>query len=120
MTHIKEHPSDDPRLHEFAESFGHKIDTRWKTLLAVSEKTGEWLGYLQIIDAPSSVSGWKSEGKETISAIKAMRDFCREIGVVITWCEQKSPLYRFMERFGFQKPGIEVFFTLPNQKKGAK
>jgi hypothetical protein len=116
---ITEINSDSEELHKFAESFGHKIDPRWKTLIAINEKTGEWLGYLQVIDQPSTISGWKRPGMDTIKAIKAMDEFCSECGIGITWCEQKSPFYPYMERLGFQKSGIEVFFSLPKEKNKA-
>jgi hypothetical protein len=110
---IKEVDSSDPKLLDFAKSFGHDIDPRFRTLVAEQAKTGEWLGYLQIINQPSTISGWKRPGLDTIKAIKAMDKVCAENGIGIAWCHQDSPLYDKMTRLGFQKSGLEVFYSLP-------
>lgn len=117
---ITEIPSTDQKLAEFARSFGHEIDPRLKTFVAVGDD-GEWLGYLQIIPQPSTISGWKPGcGKETIKAVREMKNYCLSLGVGITWCSPESPLHQFMERLGFKKPGMEVFFALPDNPKESK
>lgn len=115
-TQIIEIDSNDEKLKEFAESFNHQINPQLRTLLAISP-SGEWLGYMQIIDLPLTISAWKSPGKDTIQAIKDMRQHWldQQGGVVMTGCMKDSPFYSYMERLGFTKTGMEVFFTIDRQ-----
>ena len=110
---IKEVSPTDPQTIEFAESFGHKVDPKLRTLIAANRKTGEWLGYVQIINQPSTISGWKRPGLDTVKAIKAVDLLLLQNGIGITWCHRESPLYDKMTRLGFQQTGLEVFYSLP-------
>lgn len=108
---------NDPKLLSFAESIDHTVDRKLQTFVA--EDNGEWIGYLQVIHQPSSMSGWK-KSKKAVSAIKVMKNFCLSKGIGLTWCHKESPLHPFLHRMGFKETGFEVFFALPDNKNGGK
>jgi hypothetical protein len=106
----------DPKgkeLEEFAKSFNHPYNTNLRTYVAVNDND-EWLGFLQFIDLPTTISAWKKPGVETIKAIKLMKNtVAKECGgAALTGCASDSPFYPHMERLGFTKANLELYFTV--------
>lgn len=104
-------------LKEFALSFNHSYNPALRTYVAVATG-GEWLGFLQFIDLPTTISAWKKPGVETIKAIKLMKNtVAKECGgAALTGCAPDSPFYPHMERLGFTKVGLELFFTTTDEE----
>jgi hypothetical protein len=113
FTHI-EVGSGNPELLLFAESFGHKIDPNLRTFVIVRSKDGEWMGYIQVMDRPATITGWKTPGLDTVKAIKYTKEAFSDIygGWMITCCGKNSPLYDKMERLGFTNTQLELFYSI--------
>lgn len=111
---------DNPEIVALAKSVGHEAQPHLRTIAARNAKTGELLGFIQVVDLPLTISTWKRPGSDTVRAIqKIKKEFTKNTGGVgLTGCNPQSPFYPVMERLGFTKTGLELFFSIekPDEK----
>lgn len=92
----------------------HKPDRRLHTIIISNPKTGEKLGYVQVVQLPLVVTSWVRPGKDTINAVKDAKEYFEKAcgGTLMTGCPLDSKFYPHMERLGFTPSNLAVFYSV--------
>ena len=88
----------------------HSPDRRLDTIIISNSKTGEKLGYTQVIPWPVTVTSWKRPGVDTLMAIQQTKESFIQRGHRLTACPLDSKFFPHMERLGFTPSGLALFY----------
>ena len=88
----------------------HYPDRRLETIIVSNDKTGENLGYTQVIPWPVVVTSWVRPGADTIKALKQTTESFMRRGHRLAGCPLNSKFLPHMERLGFTPANLALYY----------